>query len=382
LFGIDAAHTWSLASRRTTLGRALGNAVIWIILLSLFAVPTYLLAARVLDPEKVRDLLPVLGITAVIIPLILARFFLLACFLGLRQIDRYNILNVASQVLLLMMLVGVLLVARGGTREAVWAYATSILLLTILALAWLLRHKEANDPVRLDPALARSSLWYGIRGYGASLFGQMTYRFDQILVTQIAGITQQGFYSIAVLLAEKLTHVTNSIQLVLFPQVSASTHEEANKITAAACRHALFWVGCAGLLLFLIRRQLVQLLYGSEFLPALLPLAILLPGIFLLSFSKVLSVDLSGRNRRFPSTVAMGVAMLVNIALNLVWIPKHGMVGAAWASTLSYGLQSVIMIAFFLRITGVPFRMLIVPQRGDLELYRRILSRLFRRGES
>lgn len=382
LFGLDAAHTWSLASGRTTLGRILGNAGLWIVILGVFAVPTYLLASRFLDPEKVEQLLPVLGITAVIVPLVLARYLLLACFLGLRRVDQYNILNVISQVMLLLMLIGVLLVAKGTTREAIWAYAGSIFVLTVLAVSWLLRHRDRDDRIRPDLTLAKSSLWYGIRGYGTTVFGTMTYRFDQVLVPALAGITQQGYYSIAVLLAEKLTHITNSIQLVLFPRVSASTPEDANRITSAACRHALFWVAFAGIGLYLIRRPLVELLYGSAFVPALAPFVILLPGVFLLSFSKVLTVDLSGRNRRFPSTVAMGIAMVINTTLNLLWIPKHGMIGAAWSSTISYGIQSMLMVLFFLRITGVPFSKLVLPERGDIDLYRRLWARLLRRQPS
>ena len=373
LFGLDAAHTWTLAGRRTTLGRALGNGIVWVVVLSALAVPSYLWATRLLDPEKVQALLPVLVITAVIIPLVLARYLLLACFLGMHRVDQYNILAIASQLLLLATLLFVLLVLDGGTKGAVVAYAGSIGLLLILSTAWLLRRREPGDRIRTDGPLMRTSIWYGLRGYGSTVFGQMTYRFDQVLVTQFAGITQQGYYSIAVLLAEKLSHITNSLQLVLFPKVSASTAEEANRITTTACRHGLFWVALAGACLYVVREPIVRILYGSSFLPALAPLAILLPGIFLLSFSKVLTVDLSGRNRRFPTTIAMGGAMVVNTALNFWWIPRHGMIGAAWASTLSYALQSLLMILFFLRITRVPLRKLIVPERGDVELYRRLV---------
>ena len=125
-----------------------------------------------------------------------------------------------------------------------------------------------------------------------------------------------------------------------------------------------------------LRRQIIPLLYTSDFLPALEPFTYLLVAVFLLTFSKILTIDLSGRNRRFPCTVAMLIAMVVNIGLNILWIPKHGMLGAAWSSAISYGVQSAAMILFFLRITGVPFRKLIIPERKDIEIYRGILRRL------
>ncbi len=222
----------------------------------------------------------------------------------------------------------------------------------------------------------KSSLSYGMRGYGATIFGQLNYRFDQVLVTNYNGIAEQGYYSIAVLLAEKLTHISNSIQLVLFPRVSASTPEEANRITATACRHAIVWVAAGSIAMYALARPLVSLLYGSAFLPAIQALFWLIPGIFLLSFWKVLAVDLSGRNRRFPTTIAGGIAFAVNTGLNFWWIPKHGMVGAAWSSTISYGLQSLILVFIFIRITGVPLRKLMIPERKDIDIYRRILKDL------
>ena len=96
----------------------------------------------------------------------LARYLLLACFLGLRRIDQYNILSVVSQVLLLAILVGVLLIGNGGARGAVLAYLFSLLLLAILATVWIFKRKLADDPVRPDGALMKSSMSYGIRGYG------------------------------------------------------------------------------------------------------------------------------------------------------------------------------------------------------------------------
>jgi len=150
-------------------------------------------------------------------------------------------------------------------------------------------------------------------------------------------------------------------------------------MTTTACRHGLFWVGLAALGLLLISRPLVHLFYGSDFLPVLAPLAYLIPGIFLLTFWKIVTVDLSGRNRRFPSTLASGIAFGVNTGLNFWWIPKYGMLGAAWSSTISYAIQSLVVVLFFLRITGVPVRKLVVPERGDIEIYRRLLRQLRRR---
>jgi O-antigen/teichoic acid export membrane protein len=374
--GLDAAHTWILAGGRSSLGRVFGNTVFWIVVITLLAVPSYLLASRLLDPETTRSLLPVFGITAAIVPLIVARYFFMSAFVAMGQIGKYNILSIASQVLLLLALCGALLAGDGGPRAAVLALGGSIFAFVLLSAVWVERWRAKEDRIRFDAGLAKESLSYGLRGYGTTIFTHLNYRFDQVLVTQIAGTTQQGYYSIAVLLAEKLTHITSSIQLVLFPRISASTREEANRITATACRHTLFWVGSGGIVLWLLSPFLVRLFYGGEFLPALSAINFLIPAIFFLTFWKVLATDLSGRNRRVFPAVASLITFGVNTGLNLLWIPRHGMLGAAWSSAVSYLLQSAMVAVFFLRVTGVPILKLVVPEANDVLIYRRIAERL------
>jgi hypothetical protein len=46
------------------------------------------------------------------------------------------------------------------------------------------------------------------------------------------------------------------------------------------------------------------------------------------------------------------------------------------ASTASYALQSLVVMIFFLRITRVSITKLFLPQRGDLEIYLRILRQI------
>ena len=61
-----------------------------------------------------------------------------------------------------------------------------------------------------------------------------------------------------------------------------------------------------------------------------------------------------GRQRVNIATQALAVT--VNIALNLVLIPQHGVVGAAIASLVSYSLEAVLIAVSFMRASGQGFR--------------------------
>jgi O-antigen/teichoic acid export membrane protein len=164
------------------------------------------------------------------------------------------------------------------------------------------------------------------------------------------------------------------VQLVLFPRISGSTRDQANALTPRVCRLTLLIVLLAAGALFVLGDLILRILYPPEFGGALPSLRILLPGVAALSVSKVLSGDLSGRNRRVAPTLAMSAAFLVNLTLNLLWIPRYGIEGAAWASNVAYLLQTAALVGIFSHASGVAPLDVVIPKASDF----RRLGSLFR----
>jgi O-antigen/teichoic acid export membrane protein len=387
LFGLDAAHLYYLARDRRRLGPILANSLLILLVLGAILFVSYLWLVEPLMGERGAVLRPYLILSAVVVPLILARHLLLSLFLGMGGIDRYNGLMVVSQIALLgMVTLGLLVAGQGteldrGSRFVIIAYQVSLLVFILPALIWVRRQISADDRERLEPSrrLFGESAVYGLKGHLGTVFTQFSYRFDMVLVLRWLGAAQQGYYSIAVILAEKLTHITASVQFVLFPRISAASRAEADRITPIVCRNTLVWMIVAGVGLYLLAGLLIRLFYTSVYDPALQPLRVLLPGIVALTLSNVLSSDFSGRNRRGLTTIAMGIGFALNLGLNILWIPRHGLLGAAWASTVSYSTQSLIMAAFFWRITAISPLRLIVPRPGDVRLYADALAQIRQR---
>ncbi len=65
------------------------------------------------------------------------------------------------------------------------------------------------------------------------------------------------------------------------------------------------------------------------------------------------------------NTQASVATVVINVALCLVWIPRAGIVGAAWASTAAYALGSAIMLLRFQRTTGLSWGEILIPRRDD-----------------
>lgn len=379
LLGLDSAHTFLVSRRRYTLPEVNGQSLILTLVLSAVITPAYLLFIRHYGGAEDPELRSILSLAAVLIPILLAKYLSVALFLGLKRIRLFNIVNLTQAAVLLVLMSLNLFAFRGGATGALAAYAASEAAVVLFALLAIRREAGAGPVVaKPAPGMFRTSIIYGLQGHVGGVLIQFTYRFDMFLILSMLGLKAQGLYSISVILAEKLSHIPQSVNVVLFPQVSSLTGEEANELTPRVTRNSLFIVFAAGVVLYAVSRPLLVLFYGTEFLPSLQAFRILIPGIVMLSVAKILSSDLSGRDRRIYHTIATAVAFTTNVLLCLVWIPRHGIAGAAWASTVAYTLQSALMLAFFTKLSGCGIAETIFIRRDDLRLYGSLVRRLAR----
>ncbi len=371
LLGIDAAHTYYLASGRYRTAQIVANAIILLGLITLILMPLFPPLIAFAARGEGDALRPFLTLAAGMIPVVGLRYLLLSIFMARRRIDLFNLFYVGGTLLLLALLVGGFFLFDAGPRWALWAFILSQIAMVAGAAGWVWA-RELRTGGRLRPSwsLFTGSLSYGLRGFLATVLTTFVYRFDTVLVLRWLGAAAQGHYFIAVFVAEKLTHITASVQAVLFPRISGASREEADRLTPRVCRHTLLWVLAAATGLFAVASPLMRILYSAQAAPSIAPMRILLPGVAALTVAKLLSADLSGRNRRFLPTLFMAASLALNILLNVAWTRRHGIVGAAWASTLAYGLQALLMMLYFWQVTGIGPLRLLLPRREDWDAYR------------
>jgi O-antigen/teichoic acid export membrane protein len=217
---------------------------------------------------------------------------------------------------------------------------------------------------------------YGLKVYSFTILLYLNYRFDLFMVRTMLDLRQTGLYATAVSLAEILWMVPTSLGWVLFPSIARSSGAERDRLTLAVCRNA-FWVMlvlCGALALG--RNAVLRLFFGEQFLPASPALLAILPGILAMAIQLVLGSDLSGRGHPLPVTLAAALGLLANFLLNLLWIPRYGIVGASLASSVSYSIIALVVIVAFVRISGARVRDAFVLRREDWGRVAGVFSRM------
>jgi O-antigen/teichoic acid export membrane protein len=293
---------------------------------------------------------------------------LLVCWQGaFRGLNRIFHANLAAAVQPLV-LFGLICIALLGLRAGVLGVAIAVLAAELLGALWigLLVFRGRPPAPIVDRTLAGPLLGYGIRLYAFSVLLFFNYRIDQALLRHLTDYQQVGYYATAVALAEILWNVPQSFGFVLFPEVVGVSPEERNRKTTAVCRVTVGLMALICLLLAILARPLIRFLYGESFLPAAGPLWAILPGILAMSVQQVLGPDLSARNRPEAITLAAGLGLVVNVLLNLWWIPLWGSVGAALSSSVSYTLVGGVCLVAFLKASGQSCAATLLLNREDV----------------
>lgn len=277
-------------------------------------------------------------------------------FLSREHVLGYNVLNLLPRAGLLVLTVLVLAVLERGLPAA-----AAVTFLAPLGAAFIAivatREWTGRLGLEIDPpgregegegegegkgegkgALLRGMLCYGFRAYLASLLGFLVLKVDLLLVNAFRGAGEAGLYSVAVGLGNLLYMLPVAIGTYLFPKVASDPEDDGSFTSLVVRRTAL---GMAVLLggTALVSPWIIELMYGPAFAPSVRAFVVLLPGVLALSLSTLLMQDLSGRG--LPPVVyqAPALALALNVALNLWWIPCWGAAGAAGASSVAYGLM-------------------------------------------
>ncbi len=297
--------------------------------------------------------------------------------LGSQRIKEFNYIQIARSALFLGLIALALLGLRAGVTGAILAGLFTWLVVDALVFR-LAKTVAGGIDFTPNPLYIKRATTYGVQAHLANILGFLNYRIDMFLVNGFLGPAAVGLYAVGVGLVEKLWMISHAAGTVLFPRVAAETEEQRRKeFTPLVARTVLWTTALGALALALLSRWIVLLLYSEAFLPAVGALQALLAGIVALSAGRVLSNDIAGRGRPILNAYGGLAAVATNVALNLLWIPRYGIVGAAWASTVSYSVSFLMALFLYCRLSDNRWTKVVLPQRGDWALYWKTGKALF-----
>ena len=258
-------------------------------------------------------------------------------------------------------------VAIGLLRQALWLVAvvllatknaafynvivarTGIGVLEALLVIWTVRRMKLVEGARQFIASeAKMMLRAGLPLVLTTLASGIYHRIDQVMLHKMSGDQVLGPYVIAVQLTELFSALPIALMASLFPAMAqtAKDEEKFKRYLGETYRFLLVVVFAACALVTPVAAPVIELFYGKQYLATSGLLTVLVWSEVPIFFAAALGSAMvaKGLQRYMPIGAAVGAVM--NIVLNLLWIPKYGAMGASWATVISYSVSGILYLLF------------------------------------
>lgn len=174
----------------------------------------------------------------------------------------------------------------------------------------------------------------------AGVANEVNLRADQVLLGILASASAVGTYAVAARLSEVWYFMPMAVAGALFPVLVRAKDADAELYRSRLRQMyaAFIWGGIIlALVMTAVGPPLIRLLYDSEFADATSVLLIHIWSAPFLFMGVVFSRWLILEGLLVTSLVRHGLGAIINVGLNLWWIPLYGPEGAALATVVSYG---------------------------------------------
>jgi len=298
------------------------------------------------------------------LPLLILEGYLGGQLVALGAILSSNVAKVAQTGSFAALVLGLFYTQGATINMAVVARMLSFAIGNLVAMGFLVTIWQG--PRRPSSKLAGSAFRFGLRTLPASVAVFLLFRLDIALVRQWRSMSEVGVYSVAASLAMMFQVIGFAVERSLVPRLMSRGGEETKILTPLATRSFIAIGFPIGVVAALGGWLLIPIVFGSEYSGAILPFALFLPGLVFANVGQICNTDLIGRGHPQWASISASIALVINIILNVILIPRMGIVGAAIASLVCYSQHGITLAFMYSRVVGVSLRQILVPGREDL----------------
>jgi O-antigen/teichoic acid export membrane protein len=193
----------------------------------------------------------------------------------------------------------------------------------------------------------RKYLKYGLKGALLNFLGQSLYVIDIFIVSYMLGARMLGIYVVASSISRLLWFFVDAAGATIFPRLIEETEILSKQNSIYKLSTFSFLISIIGVIFFYFFGEfLISISFGSDYNEGFLTIIILMiasPGMI---FYKLINRYLASNNDWSKSYLAICISVLINVLLNFILIKKFNIMGAAYASLVSYWLCGFLISRF------------------------------------
>ncbi len=204
----------------------------------------------------------------------------------------------------------------------------------------------------------KESLQFGLPLVPHSISAWALTFIDRVMLERMTNLTQVGLYSIGYNMGFIISIVVNSINLAWSPFFIETVKKEgkkAPKIFSPLITYYFIFTCLVALALSVFSRDIVIIMTQPKYFEAykiipIIAFSYLFQGMYFMAISGLFQEKKTGKIASATTLTAV-----FNILLNFALIPRYGMLGAAWATLVSYFIFFFVAYILSLKIYPINF---------------------------
>ncbi len=344
-FGIDAILGRELLNNFERRSLILGNAIALYAVSSIFIVLFMNITAAFSDPDPYTQyLIFIFSLTFIFQPVSTLNVFFQATVKAKTLSVIQFIVSVFSAILKIIGILSGFFVA--------WFVLVILVESTLSTLITGYTFFRSGEKIsfKLDREISSQLLTYGLPFMLSVVATGVYMKIDQVMLKHMLGVAETGIYSVAVKLTEVWYMIPNLITASVFPAIINSRRVSLdiyyNRLQKLLW---LMFITAVAIILPLIflAEPMISMLFGPDFQSASKPFIIYvwssIPTFLLPALTAYMTAEHRGTTLLFISCIGS----LINIALNLILIPRFGITGSAIATLIAYCVPMVFLLSEF-----------------------------------
>jgi O-antigen/teichoic acid export membrane protein len=327
-FGVHSSNSFLVSRNPALLPRLLTNAI-WIAILGGFVIGGVVVLLELVFGAKTLDRTSLMFVP-MMCPLSLLFIYLSNLAIAAGRPALFNGLIVFSAVVSLSAVM-----AAGYVAPTLEVFLSALVAAGVITcvMAWFQLAGGQPMPWRFEFGLFRESASYGVRAHIATAFGYFMACTGAVVLRSKADFADLGQWSIAAQIGDAMLILPSTISLVLFPALVRIDDERRWPVLNSTLRSVALTMAVLCIAAAALAHLLIPLLFGADYFSASTILMALLPGVYFLSLTSIVSQLLSSLGIPWTQPATWVAGWGLQVALSLLVFDTYGVLGLAWVQS-------------------------------------------------
>ena len=261
---------------------------------------------------------------------------------------KLSYITIATNILLSLLKIGIVLSNKG----ILFLSAVLVLEPIIYGLFFIFYYSKYFGSIRkwgFDKQVAKTMIVSSLPLMFSSIFVIIYSRIDQVILKNFINAEAVGLYSSAVTLSEVWYFIPTMVVSTLFPSIIYAQQNNAHTYGKRIIKLTLFLVivsSCIAVIGTVFARQILHLVFGLGFIEAYKVLQLYIWSGVGISIGTIVIQYLIAEKLSSVILYISIIGMVINVTLNLLFIPQYGITGSALATLISYTVGPLTFLLF------------------------------------